>query len=210
MAKFRLLRHLLKQRNKVIAMPHPIDDKPRCFGSHSETYAHYHDTEWGVPVRDDRLLFEMLILEGAHAGLSWETILNKREGYRRVFHGFDVARVAAMSDGELDAALRNPAIVRHRQKVPSARKNAQVFMSMQEEFGSFADWLWSQVDGTPIAGDWATPRDIPASTPLSDAISKDLKKRGMSYVGTTIIYAYLQAVGLVNDHWRGCWRHGRA
>ena len=113
-------------------MPDPIDDKPRCFGSHTELYAHYHDTEWGVPVRDDRMLFEMLILEGAHAGLSWETILKKREGYREVYHGFDIERVAGMSDGELDAALQNPGIVRHRQKVPAARKNAQVYLAMQD------------------------------------------------------------------------------
>ena len=188
-------------------MPDRIDDKPRCFGSHTELYANYHDTEWGVPVRNDRMLFEMLILEGAHAGLSWETILKKREGYREVYHGFDIDRVAGMSDAELDAALQNPGIVRHRQKVPAARKNAQAYLAMQEEFGSFSNWLWDHVDGTPIIGDWAAVSDIPGSTPLSDAISKDLKKRGMSFVGTTIIYAYLQAVGVVNDHWRGCWRH---
>ncbi len=189
-------------------MPVPIDDKIRCFGSHSETYAHYHDTEWGVPVRDDRMLFEMLILEGAHAGLSWETILNKREGYRRVFHGFDVERVAAMTDAELDAALADPAIVRHRQKIHSARRNAQIFLQVQETHGSFANWLWAHVDGRPLRGDWTSRDAIPASTPLSDTISKDLKKRGMSFVGTTIVYAYLQAVGVVNDHWQGCWRYG--
>ena len=181
------------------------DNKPRCFGSSTELYAHYHDTEWGVPVHDDRLLFEMLILEGAHAGLSWETILKKRENYRAVFHGFDVARVAAMTDGELAEALQNPGIVRHRQKVPAARRNAQVFLEMQKEFGSFSDWLWGHVDGVPIKGNWADRSDIPGSTPLSDAISKDLKKRGMSFVGTTIIYAYLQAVGVVDDHFHGCW-----
>ncbi|MEO9823408.1 MAG: DNA-3-methyladenine glycosylase I [Paracoccaceae bacterium] len=182
-----------------------IDNKTRCFGSKTDLYAHYHDAEWGVPVRDDQMLFEMLILEGAHAGLSWETILKKREGYRAVFHNFDVARVAAMSDAEIDAALQNPAIVRHRQKVPGARKNAQVFIEMQEEFGSFSKWLWDHVDDTPIKGDWATGADIPAVTPLATAISKVLKKRGMSFVGPTIIYAYLQAVGVVNDHHKGCW-----
>lgn len=185
-----------------------IDDKPRCFGSSSELYAEYHDTEWGVPVRDDRILFEMLILEGAHAGLSWETILKKREGYRAVYHGFDVERVAAMTDDELAEALQNPAIVRHRQKVPAARKNALIFLEMQKEFGSFSKWLWDHVGDAPVKGDWPTKADIPASTPLSDQISKDLKKRGMSFVGTTIIYAYLQAVGVVNDHYHGCWRHG--
>ena len=117
-------------------MPQPIDDKPRCFGSNSETYAHYHDTEWGVPVHDDQMLFEMLILEGAHAGLSWETILNKREGYREVYHGFDVERVANMTDFELHRALQNPAIVRHRQKVPGARKNARIFLEMQKSLTS--------------------------------------------------------------------------
>ncbi|MEM9971416.1 MAG: DNA-3-methyladenine glycosylase I [Pseudomonadota bacterium] len=182
-----------------------MDDKPRCFGSHSATYAHYHDTEWGVPVHDDRELFEMLILEGAHAGLSWETILNKRKGYRDVYHGFDVDRVAAMSDDELEEALTNPAIVRHRQKVPAARKNAQVFQELQAESGSFSAWLWGHVDGTPIKGDWHEVGDVPAVTPLAEGISKDLKKRGMSFVGPTIIYAYLQAVGVVNDHYHGCW-----
>ena len=189
-------------------MADPIDDKPRCFGSHSELYAHYHDTEWGVPVRDDRELFEMLILEGAHAGLSWETILKKREGYREVFFGFDVDRVAAMGDEELAAALQNPAIVRHRQKVPGTRTNARIFKKMQEEYGSFSDWLWAHVDNTPIRGHWKTMAEVPAVTPLAEQISKDLKKRGMTFVGPTIIYAYLQAVGVVNDHWKGCWRHG--
>ena len=139
-------------------MANPVDDKVRCFGGHSASYAHYHDTEWGVPVRDDRTLFEMLILEGAHAGLSWETILNKREGYREVYHGFDVERVAEMTDFELQRALNNPAIVRHRQKVPAARKNAHVFREMQAEFGSFSDWLWGHVGGAPIKGDAATFR----------------------------------------------------
>lgn len=188
-------------------MANPVDDKVRCFGGHSASYAHYHDTEWGVPVRDDRTLFEMLILEGAHAGLSWETVLNKREGYRRVFHGFDVQRVADMTDEELGAALLDPAIVRHRQKVPSARRNARVFLDIQKEHGSFATWLWAHVDDRPVIGHWPGRDDIPASTPLSDAISKELKQRGMNFVGTTIVYAYLQAVGVVNDHWQGCWRH---
>ena len=186
-------------------MPDPIDDKPRCFGSHSKVYAHYHDTEWGVPVHDDRTLFEMLILEGAHAGLSWETILNKREGYRAVYHDFDVERVAAMSDDELATALLNPAIVRHRQKVPGARTNARVFIEMQREYGSFSEWLWTHVDHTPLRGDWPAMSDVPAVTPLATGISKDLKKRGMTFVGPTIMYAYLQAVGVVNDHWQGCW-----
>lgn len=186
-------------------MPQPIDDKPRCFGSNTKLYADYHDTEWGVPVHDDRELFEMLILEGAHAGLSWETILKKREGYREVYHGFDVERVANMTDFELYRALQNPAIVRHRQKVPGARKNARIYLKMQEEFGSFSGYLWAHVDGKPIRNAWDKQEDCPAKTPLAEGISKDLKKRGMTFVGPTIIYAYLQAVGVVNDHWKGCW-----
>lgn len=187
-------------------MPKPIDDKPRCFGSHSETYAHYHDTEWGVPIHDDRMLFEMLILEGAHAGLSWETVLNKREGYRDVFHQFDVKRVAKMTDMELYEARQNPAIVRHKGKIESTRKNARIFIEMQDEFGSFSEWLWSHVDNTPIIGHWQHQKDVPVATPLAKEISKALKKRGMSFVGPTIMYAYMQAVGLVNDHWAGCWK----
>ena len=178
---------------------------PRCFGGNSDLYADYHDSEWGVPVRDDRHLFEMLILEGAHAGLSWETVLRKREGYRARFHGFDAARCAAMTDEELAAALTDPGIVRHRQKVASVPRNAQAFMAIQKEAGSFSDWLWSWVDGRPIDTPWPTRGDVPAVTPLAEAISKDLKKRGMGFVGPTIVYAYLQAVGVVNDHFAGCW-----
>jgi len=186
-----------------------VDDKPRCFGSKSALYAAYHDTEWGVPVHDDRLLFEMLILEGAHAGLSWETILKKREGYRARFWNFDVARVVAMTDAEVEEALADPGIVRHRQKVEATRKNARVFIELQGEAGSFDAWLWAWVDGKPLVNDWRDGSEVPASTPLSDAISKALKKRGMGFVGTTIVYSYLQAVGVVNDHHRGCWRHGQ-
>lgn len=178
---------------------------PRCFGSSNELYAHYHDTEWGVPVHDDQMLFEMLILEGAHAGLSWETVLKKREGYRTVFHNFDIDRVAAMTDDELAEALKNPGIVRHRQKVPSARANAKAVQAIQKESGSFSAWLWDWVDNTPIRGHWETSADVPAVTPLAEKLSKDLKKRGMSFVGPTISYAYMQAVGLVNDHVQTCW-----
>lgn len=186
-------------------MPQPVDNKPRCFGSHSTTYAEYHDTEWGVPVHDDRTLFEMLILEGAHAGLSWETVLMKRGGYRDQFHNFDVEKVAAMTDHDLFRARSNAEIIRHKLKIESTRKNARIFIQMQEEYGSFSDWLWDHVDGTPIKGHWKTREDIPAETPLAKGISKDLKKRGMSFVGPTIIYAYLQAIGVVNDHFQGCW-----
>lgn len=172
---------------------------PRCFGSSSALYARYHDEEWGVPVRDERTLFEMLILEGAHAGLSWETVLRKREGYRARFHGFDVGRVAAMTDAELEAALLDPGIVRHRQKVWSARANARAVIEM----GGLSDWLWSQVDA-PIDTAWASPEAVPTLTPLAQGMSRELKRRGLGFVGPTIVYAYLQAVGVVRDHWAGC------
>jgi len=185
------------------------DGKLRCFGNTpgKEFYGVYHDEEWGMPVHDDRQLFEGLILEGAQAGLSWETVLRKREGYRAAFHGFDIARVAAMSDTELEALRENAAIIRNRLKIYSARKNAIVFIAMQQEFGSFDAWLWAHVDGQPIINRPRSFAEVPASTTLSDTISKALKKRGMSFVGSTIIYAYLQAVGVVNDHVQGCWRH---
>ncbi len=185
------------------------DGKMRCFGGQTgkEFYGRYHDDEWGVPVHHDRALFEGLVLEGAQAGLSWETVLRKREGYARAFHNFDVERVAAMADDELEALREDEGIIRNRLKIYSTRKNARVFLDMQKEFGSFDTWLWAHVDGQPIVNRPRSPTDVPASTPLSDAISKDLKKRGMSFVGSTIIYAYLQAVGVVNDHVEGCWRY---
>jgi len=169
-------------------------------------YIKYHDEEWGVPVYDDIKLFEMLILEGAQAGLSWETVLKKREGYRKAFKNFDVQSVAYMTDEELDNLIQNPDIIRNRLKIYSARKNATVFMSIQKEFGSFSNYIWGFVDNKPVINDWKSISKIPARTDLSDKISKDLKKRGMSFVGSTIIYAYMQAVGLVNDHTRDCWR----
>ncbi len=181
------------------------DGKTRCFGSGKDFYAHYHDTEWGVPVHDDRHLFEMLILEGAQAGLSWETVLKKRAQYKRLFHDFDIARCAALTDAELEAILTDSGIVRNRLKVFSVRKNALAYQAIQTEYGSFDDYLWAYVDGQPIdncPADWS---EVPTSTPLSDLISKDLKKRGMSFVGSTIIYAYLQGVGVVNDHLADCW-----
>ena len=185
------------------------DGRMRCFGGQpgKEFYGEYHDAEWGVPGHDDRTLFEFLILEGAQAGLSWETILRKRDGYRAAFHDFDVERVAAMTDAELEALREDAGIVRNRLKIASARRNARAFIAMQQEFGSFAAWLWDHVDGTPIVNRPGSLADVPASTPLSDTISKTLKKRGMSFVGTTIVYAYLQAVGVVNDHVKGCWRY---
>jgi len=185
--------------------------KKRCFGSGAgkEFYAHYHDTEWGVAVHKDQHLFEMLILEGAQAGLSWETILKRREGYRRAFHAFDVIKVAAMSDSELAALCQDPAIIRNRLKIYSVRQNAQVFLAIQKEFGSFDTYLWNFVGNAPIINHWQQFAEVPVSSEQSDALSKDLKKRGMKFVGSTIIYAYMQAVGMVNDHLVDCWRYGK-
>lgn len=182
------------------------EDKLRCFGSQpgKEWYAKYHDTEWGIPVYDDRHLFEMLILEGAQAGLSWETILKRRDGYRLAFHQFEPSKVAKMGDEELNTLLENPNIIRNRLKVYSARQNALVFLQIQKEFGSFSKYLWGFVEGKPIVTRKKSLKEIPASTPISDALSKDLKKRGMSFVGTTIMYAFMQAVGLVDDHLVDC------
>lgn len=170
-------------------------------------YEEYHDREWGVPVYDDRTHFEFLILEGAQAGLSWETVLKKRDGYRRAFKNFDAKAVAAMTEDELEALLQNPAIIRNRLKVFAARKNALVFLEIQKEFGSFNDYIWRFVGGAPIVNKWQALGSIPATSKESDALSKDLKKRGMTFVGSTIIYAHMQATGLVNDHLAGCFRY---
>ncbi|PWQ92573.1 DNA-3-methyladenine glycosylase I [Leucothrix pacifica] len=182
------------------------DGKMRCFGGDpgKAFYADYHDNEWGIPKHDDQFLYEMLILEGAQAGLSWETILRKREGYREAFHGFDPVKVAAMTDEDLQERLQNPAIVRNKLKVFAARKNAIAFLKIQEEFGSFDAYLWAYVDGEQQINHWEKFEDVPASTDISEALSKDLKKRGMTFVGPTIMYAYMQSVGLVNDHLLGC------
>lgn len=182
------------------------DGKKRCFGGQEgkKFYAEYHDQEWGIPVHDDRHLFEMLILEGAQAGLSWETILKRRSAYRKLFHDFDAAEVASMTDEQLEEILKNEGIIRNRLKVFAARKNAKIFLEIQKEFGSFDRYLWDFVGGKPIINHRKTFNDIPTTTKESDALSKDLKKRGMSFVGSTIMYAYMQAVGLVNDHLEGC------
>ena len=183
-----------------------MSDKNRCaWCGDLDFYVHYHDHEWGVPVYDDRHLFEMLVLEGAQAGLNWSTILKKRDGYRALFHNFDVNKVAGMSDDDLEAVLTDARIVRNRLKVFSARKNARVFIDIQKEYGSFSDYLWAYVDHKPVFNRPQTLKDVPVTTPISDALSKDLKKRGMSFVGSTIIYAYMQAVGLVNDHVKSCY-----
>lgn len=169
-------------------------------------YTLYHDTEWGVPVHDDRTLFEMLILEGAQAGLSWYTILKRREGYRKSFKNFDVKKCAKFTDEELESILATGDIIRNRLKVFSVRKNAVAFLEIQKEFGSFDAYLWAYVSGKQQINCPKSMANVPAQTPLSDAISKDLKKRGMSFVGSTIIYAYMQAVGLVNDHTQDCFK----
>ena len=170
-------------------------------------YVRYHDEEWGVPVRDDRTLFEFLILEGAQAGLAWITILRKRERYREVFHRFDPGRVARMTAADRARLLRDPGIVRNRLKVESAVSNARAFLDIQREFGSFSTYLWSFVDGRPIRNRFVTMADVPARTDLSDRIARDMKRRGLRFVGSTIVYAYLQAVGVVNDHLVSCPRH---
>ncbi len=172
-----------------------------------QLYIDYHDREWGVPVHDDHVLFEFLILEGAQAGLSWLTVLRKREGYRELFAGFDPQKVAKLSDDQLEERLLDARIVRNRLKVYGARKNALAFLAVQDECGSFDSYLWGFVDGEPVQNSWQNPSQVPVTTTLSDQISRDLKKRGFTFVGSTIIYAYMQAVGLVNDHITGCFRH---
>jgi len=179
----------------------------RCAWARSDLMIRYHDKEWGVPVHDDRTLFEFLILEGAQAGLSWETILNKRENYRAAFDGFDPQKVARYNARKLAQLLKNPGIVRNRLKVASAARNAQALLRVQEEFGTFDRYIWQFVDGRPRVNTWKS-RQLPASTVESDAMSKDLKKRGFNFVGSTICYAFMQAVGMVNDHAPQCFRYG--
>ena len=168
---------------------------------------HYHDTEWGTPLHDDRALFEFLCLEGAQAGLSWRTVLAKRENYRKAFHNFEIARVAAMKDREREKLLLDPGIIRNRLKVTATRDNAKVALEVIEEFGSLDVYLWSFVDGKPLVNRWRDKSEVPASTELSDRMSKALKKRGFRFVGTTICYSLLQATGMINDHLVGCFRH---
>ena len=170
-------------------------------------YIRYHDEEWGVPAYDDRTQFEFLILEGAQAGLSWSTILNKREGYRKLFADFDPEKVARFTKKRVEKLLLDPAIVRNRLKVESAVSNARAFLKVQKEFGSFSEYIWGFVDGKPIQNKFRKDSDVPATSPESDALSKDLKKRGFRFVGSTIIYAHMQATGMVNDHVTGCFRH---
>jgi len=195
-----------------LADKHPFapDDRPRCqwtFGGMSEAYVRYHDEEWGVPVRDDRTQFEFLILEGAQAGLSWSTILRKREGYREAFAGFEIEKVARFDGRKVERLLQNPAIVRNRLKIESAIGNARAALKLQDEVGGLARHIWSFVGGKPILNRWTSMKQVPATSAESDALSRDLKKRGFKFVGSTIIYAHMQATGLVNDHAVGCFRH---
>ena len=187
------------------------DNKIRCawVGLDKPDYAHYHDAEWGVPVHDDQKHFEFLILEGAQAGLSWYTILKRRIGYRKAFKNFDPKKVAAMTDSELEALMQNQEIIRNRLKIFAARKNAIAFLVIQKEFGSFDNYVWRFVGGKPIINHPKTLKDIPSTSKESDALSKDLKKRGMSFVGSTIIYAHMQATGLVNDHMVNCFKSAK-
>jgi len=175
----------------------------------SDLVREYHDTQWGIPVHDDRLLFEMLTLEGAQAGLSWSTILAKREGYKKAFDNFDVKKVANYSTDKIDALLQNKEIVRNKLKVNSTVNNAKIFLEIQEEFGSFDAYIWSFVEGETIQNSWNNMSEIPANTPLSDTMSKALKKRGFKFVGSTICYAFMQAIGIVNDHLVDCFYHNK-
>jgi DNA-3-methyladenine glycosylase I len=189
-------------------MPDPAPTKPRCpWCAKDELYRRYHDEEWGAPVHDDRRLFEFLVLEGAQAGLSWHTILKKREGYRRAFAGFDPETVARFGDEDAARLLADPSIVRNRLKIAAAVTNARAFLRVQERFGSFDAYIWGFTDGGVIQNRWADMAEVPPRTPLSDAISKDLKKRGFTFVGSTIVYAHMQATGMVNDHLVACFRH---
>lgn len=170
-------------------------------------YVRYHDEEWGVPSRDDRHLFEMLCLEGQQAGLSWITVLRKREAYRRAFHGFDPRRVARMSDADIEALLLDPGLIRHRGKLTAIRDNAIATLALQREAGSLAEWLWAQAGGAPTVNRLHSYREAPAATALSDRLAKELKKRGFRFVGSTTVYAFLQACGFVNDHETTCFRY---
>jgi DNA-3-methyladenine glycosylase I len=180
----------------------------RCdWANRSELEQSYHDHEWGVEIHDDRTLFEFLVLEGAQAGLSWSTILRKREGYRRVFDNFDVRKISQYSEKTVSQLLTNPEIIRNRLKINAAITNARAFLQVQKEFGSFDRYIWQFVDGKPIRNSWRKMTDIPSSTPESEVMSKDLQKRGFKFIGATICYAFMQAVGMVNDHVVDCFRY---
>ncbi len=184
-----------------------ISDKPRCTWPANELAIRYHDEEWGRPVHDDRVFFEFLILEGAQAGLSWDTILRKRENYRRAFDGFDPKKIVKYDKRKIATLMADEGIVRNRLKIEATISNARAFMEVQREFGSFDRYVWPFVGGKPIVNEWTGLKQLPASTPESDTLSKDLRKRGLRFVGTTIIYAFMQATGLVNDHITSCFRY---
>ncbi|VAX09625.1 DNA-3-methyladenine glycosylase [hydrothermal vent metagenome] len=187
-----------------------MKSKTRCaWLTEDPLYLDYHDKEWGVPSYDDQHLFEMLILEGAQAGLSWLTILKKREGYRKAFANFDAKKMARFSDNKIEKLLLNPEIVRNRLKVNSAVSNARLFLNIVKEYGSFSDYIWQFVGAKPKKNHWKKLADIPVNTPESDQMSKELKKRGFKFVGSTICYAYMQSVGMVNDHTTNCFRYPR-
>ena len=182
--------------------------KKRCSWSLSDPiYVDYHDLEWGVPVREDQKQFEFLVLESAQAGLSWLTILKRREGYRRLYEGFDVEKVARFDEARISTMLQDPGIIRNRKKIESSISNAQRFLEIQDHYGSFCKYIWGFVDGNPLVNHFKKMTDIPASTSLSDALAKDMKQRGFRFLGSTILYAHLQATGLVNDHLVDCFRH---
>lgn len=185
-----------------------MEELKRCawVPKNNPLYQKYHDEEWGTPVYDDKKHFEFLVLESAQAGLSWETVLKKREGYKKAFYNFDAKKCAQMSDEDLEERLKNPEIIRNRLKVFAVRKNAKVFLEIQKEFGSFNDYIWGFVGGKTICNNLKNISEIPATSPESDNLSKDLKKRGMTFVGSTIIYAHMQATGLINDHMADCFR----
>lgn len=186
-----------------------MEEKTRCsWPGDIPIYVDYHDNEWGRPTHDDRELFELLVLEGAQAGLSWLTILKKREAYREAFDGFDPVRVARYGEAKAEELMANAGIVRNRLKINAAITNAKLFLDVIEEFGSFDAFIWGYVDGIPIVNQWGVQEEVPATTPLSDRISKDLKKRGFKFVGPTIVYAYMQSIGMVNDHVVDCFVHG--
>jgi DNA-3-methyladenine glycosylase I len=188
-------------------MKPPKQDVVRCEWARNDLTIHYHDHEWGVPQHDDRVLFEFLILEGAQAGLSWDTILRKRENYRAAFDGFDAKKIARYDRRKMQALLRNEGIVRNRLKIAAAVQNARAFLEVQKEHGSFDRYLWRFVGGKPRVNAWRTIKDLPSRTAESDAISEDLKKRGFTFVGSTICYAFMQATGMVNDHLVECFRY---
>ena len=184
-----------------------MDKSTRCFGNKDSLMADYHDTEWGVPLHDDNELYGLIVLEGAQAGLSWRTVLHRREAYREAFAGFDPAIVAGYTPEKLEGIRENSGVIRNKLKIASAVKNAKAFIEIQREFGSFDKYLWAYVDDTPVMNGFSSWKETPAETELSKQISKDLKKRGFNFVGPTIMYAYMQSVGMVNDHLTTCFRY---